>query len=968
MTKHALWPATALVISVSLCLSGVTNHIPAGSVMHAEQLAGTELINLDRDNAHYTQAADGWTDVQLYNAPVGTVDETGWHARDTSLVAGNAQGTYHPADQPIKEQLDTTTPASLASLTSEDGVTFSIGLSTVGGTAPAGGMGQVSGSSITLPGAAGATQMVTGTVTPDATQQVTSTTTQASSPAVSVHATISGVDIHLDLSDPSQAEPIVFTANPDARLKAVQDGDGSIRFYRTIARAGDDGVSTYSLYQTEYRVLPPVVTDSSSDPAAVVRSGTATLSLDTTNASQPSIGVAIEPAWLDDPSRVYPVHIDLPVATSYAMSHSEQFGTVSSCAPDQPAPRTDVVVGTEGSCTYNGQLHFDTSSLVYGSPTIASATLWLYSPTQAGETGVQVFQNAPPTLQSWQTPTWNTATQVLTGTTGLVEGAGNGNWHSWDVTSLVQEWVQNPSSSGGLTLESAGPLVQLSSPVAANSTDPSLAPYLDIHYTSAVTAASMNAASAQVSPNTTCTNRGYCDGSNFIWGVSGGFAVDSTVDSSSPCQPSERICSQGAAVRIPLVQAVANGQQSFTGQPGPGAVYIRLGVQLECLSSPQTPVPWGWWNTSVANTLTLWGTIQSAPTASIGTILKLVVNAANDGIIPVVDLLPNQAVDKGHNPVCTSDPTTDKSWYNQAASLADAISSVYPSNRMIYYEIGNEMNVANSQAYMPDYPTVYAAAAAAIYHIYSLKVASPKVRVLTGGVLDPTSDTNASDCYSSPDPISKAPAAPYNYYTTIEAAITKAENGGFRIPASYLGLAVHPYGYTTNDSRFWANYRDADYRQTYLDTGQQYQNIYDGPCRDLSNMINLWLGATSTPGTSVFANLPLIFTEDNWQSAFDNGVSVALANQRQSTGAYLVDLETWMHDLGWTITDISPIRVLWFSAIDPPGKGCNPQDSKPTDPNPGVCWGIFGFDSERLQRGCNRETISSSFLKIILVP
>ncbi len=102
------------------------------------------------------------------------------------------------------------------------------------------------------------------------------------------------------------------------------------------------------------------------------------------------VSISIDPAWLADPRRAFPVSVVLPVATTYAAIQTGQFGTLASCDPRLPALQTGIVVGAEDGCTDHGHVYFDASWLPSDRP-ILSATLRMYTPEHTGPTGVRVF-------------------------------------------------------------------------------------------------------------------------------------------------------------------------------------------------------------------------------------------------------------------------------------------------------------------------------------------------------------------------------------------------------------------------------------------------------------------------------------------------------------------------------------------------------------------------------------------------
>jgi len=176
-------------------------------------------------------------------------------------------------------------------------------------------------------------------------------------------------------------------------------------------------------------------------------------------------------------------------------------------------------------------------------------------------------------------------------------------------------------------------------------------------------------------------------------------------------------------------------------------------------------------------------------------------------------------------------------------------------------------------------------------------------RILTGGMFDPAAltktgkgtgctvglDNNASTAVLATRAITGAEQPTSNQKAQLFNIPT-----GPTVPASHLGLAVHPYGYTTRERGRWRN---------YIRDGGSLQN----PCHDLGMMIKRW---SSIPG-----HLPIVFTEENYVPGGQDGPSGT-----NPEGGYLVDLFTWLygHDAQYRVRtpSASELRVLWFRGVD----------------------------------------------------
>lgn len=420
----------------------------------------------------------------------------------------------------------------------------------------------------------------------------------------------------------------------DPRTSLAQDASGAIRITRPITDYGGSGTTHPAVtIQPEYVIEPPLAVDSSTDVAAAVPTGPASTSLVPTSSGRQNLAVTVDSTWLHDAHRVFPVRLDVPIVTAYSVVNTGWFGSVNSCATAVPAPQTDMVVGSEGGCTYHGLASFDTTSLLYDTP-IVSAVLRLYTPDQAGPTSVQVLPNAAPSTTSvWHPdpadqPSWTTAPTTLPGANGIVQSGSTGQWQSWDVTALVRQWVRNPKSNGGVTLMSSGSPVRFASALGLGDHSPARAPYLDITY----------GPRPAVSP-------AYSDGAGSIIGVSGSFSTCASVQ----CAPAGPI------------SVYTTGPFVLSGN------YIRVGVILSCN-----------------------GGMPTAQSSNGDTITNILYNATysayREGVIPIVDFLPNDT--------CLPQASSAPSVWNQQVTTFIA-NMVYPKTSWIYFEIGNEPSTTN---------------------------------------------------------------------------------------------------------------------------------------------------------------------------------------------------------------------------------------------------------------------------------
>jgi len=756
---------------------------------------------------------------------------------------------------------------------------------------------------------------------------------------LSLRATASGVDARVVLHGPSETGPFTLTIAPDpsTNTQLAQDADGTIEAIQPITTYGDDGVNPVVVTQTEYIVQPPSTTDSNADPAALVSSGPVTPTLAPTAGITQYVTLAVDPAWLNNPHRAFPVTLDLPILTADGAVNTGVFGTANSCAPNAKISQA-VVVGTENGCTYNGQVSFNLSSLPAGA-SIASATLNMYTPNQTGSTGVQVLQNAPPPSDN---PTvalasWNTAPGVVTSTAPLAQSGSAGRWQSWDVTSLAQQWAQNGSTNGGLTLTGNGAPVRFASPGGLANDSLALAPYLTVTYGSASGGGVSTFASAShVATNATTAaspTQPFHDGQPFIYGESGSY--DATGPGQCPSSPppgsppgttlasNTNITCYGNEIKVGAV----HNTNTFGGQ------YIRFGVDLACPNegggvNPSAPTA-AWWD--------------HADEFGIGTTRQIITAAYANGLVPIVNLGAK---------LCSSAPYNSQPspalWAQETTDFASYLSSFVGPSRPIYFEIGNEEDLDNPLIHYKlryqgvvggkpfYYPEVFGRAAQGLDTLRTMYHFS-NFTVMVGGLFLPTAAQNSAlnpkagcgSVNSNLDSHSDGSATD-NRILIARDAVNDAQADG--VNYNELGFAVHPYGYDTKPGEgFWRNYynrfpgtglkkvKRPDGSVVYVQVSP-YRG-WGGICQDLGYMLATWTGSQYNPH-----HIPVFITETNWSTGPD---PVTCGNPMGCEGSYLVDLFTYLFDkysrlnsLGkYSITaSTAPVHLLWYRGVDAPGQ------------------------------------------------
>jgi len=563
-----------------------------------------------------------------------------------------------------------------------------------------------------------------------------------------------------------------------------------------------------------------------------------------------------------------------------------------------------------------GQAYFDLTSLPLDTP-IMTATLRLYTPAQTTATGVQVYPNAPsvafdPTMP----PSWASA-PAISGTTGIVQNGSDGHWQSWDVTSLVQQWVGDNTTNAGLTLVGNGTPLRFASTLGAGTDAATLAPYLDITY----------------DPRPAARGQNYYDGARTIYGISGSFGED--FDKCFLNRP----CDNGLTP-YPVVKNQLGG------------AFVRFGAILNCqYDNPQQGHNVQWWeNTS--------GFVLDEPThANLGDdvdIVTLVRRAYQAGLIPIVNfLLPNGDVgcrnlyspDYGYHTNKLDPVTYQQHWANQMQDFVQTLTNVVGPYLTLhtYFEVGNEQNNNDPAYYGPDrpgdafpnglYPPLFAAAAKGLQDALGGigrqldNAGRSQYTILTSGVTNPAVNDSVKDPSSNANPPARNSATPYptsNNHRIMTAAVAAAVTQG--VQPSRLGFAVHPYHYTTygrnysSTSGFWRNFYN-EYGFPLLHFGNQIAHNGYVASNDLSDMINLWTHYS----ISHKFKAPVVFTEDNWSNEISQPIDIGnnqyCSNITGCEGTYLADLFTWLSDNGYAVsgadaTNSIPIRVGWYRGAD----------------------------------------------------
>ena len=156
--------------------------------------------------------------------------------------------------------------------------------------------------------------------------------------------------------------------------------------------------------------------------------------------------VSLDPAWLTDPARVFPVLID-PTVETQSVSQD------TFISPDYPtssySSRSYVRMGTDNS-------YGDVESLVKFNlpnlteyPQIQQASISLYKNYPGKEPGTNTI-SAYRVTSSWtNSVTWNTRPSLAASPDSQTSGDGPGGWYSFDITESVEKWYAGTATNYG---------------------------------------------------------------------------------------------------------------------------------------------------------------------------------------------------------------------------------------------------------------------------------------------------------------------------------------------------------------------------------------------------------------------------------------------------------------------------------------------------------------------------------------
>jgi len=228
-------PTNALV---GLVVCSQNNTTTSQATFDNVSLTGSaDLTQLDTDTAHYTQTvgvSSTATNLQLFNGPVGSLAGGAWTPRDTTLSPVTGTGMLAPAQVPFGLQIAQASGGpTLASLTTEDGITVGLGLAP-GAASPTPVTGRVNLNAVTYP-----SLTFPVVAPPTATATITATPPPTSTPGNSA----GGVNVYVGYADslrPNPNLPVPWQGSPNTAFVGSADGSnaydsGAIRLDNTTA-------------------------------------------------------------------------------------------------------------------------------------------------------------------------------------------------------------------------------------------------------------------------------------------------------------------------------------------------------------------------------------------------------------------------------------------------------------------------------------------------------------------------------------------------------------------------------------------------------------------------------------------------------------------------------------------------------------------------------------------------------------
>jgi RHS repeat-associated protein len=246
------------------------------------------------------------------------------------------------------------------------------------------------------------------------------------------------------LADPT----FTFSLRLDG-VVARQLGDGSIGFYP----ADGDGPQLFSMPK-------PFMTDATQEPSSPYGKAFSTQVTQTVaqRGAKVQIRVHADPGWLSSPDRRWPVVIDPTIKIAPTPSQSQDVMLLSTSPSTNFEGNGRLSVGTTSTGVARSLVKFDLSTIP-ANTALDSAQLQLhYDQTFTTNSNAVTIETHRMTL-GWDesTATWTSSSGgvgELGGTAVKPANLGSA-WHSFDVKSITQAWVNGTQANNGFLLKAA---------------------------------------------------------------------------------------------------------------------------------------------------------------------------------------------------------------------------------------------------------------------------------------------------------------------------------------------------------------------------------------------------------------------------------------------------------------------------------------------------------------------------------
>jgi RHS repeat-associated protein len=299
-----------------------------------------------------------------------------------------------------------------------------------------------------------------------------------------------GVDLEYDLTNEGVKETLVLQSAsaptryrfyldpPSERVSAREDTDGGFSF--TVAPAASPLL----------RLLPPRATDSASgEQVTAEESSNASMSV-RREGNRFAIDVAVDPRWLKDPARVFPVLLDPTITVQPGVEDASFAATCSNCTP---FVSDRLYIGADDTDVWRAALQFDLAG-VPADAAVTEAKLGLFADGYCmTASGAFCGGTTHPIDTHKMTSAWSTSstsgqlTFEQSPLSSFVYDPSLGDqWMNWPITDTVKGWLAGTTPNYGLLvkrntepLSSSGP-----TPPGRRYSEPSVMPKIDITYTS----------------------------------------------------------------------------------------------------------------------------------------------------------------------------------------------------------------------------------------------------------------------------------------------------------------------------------------------------------------------------------------------------------------------------------------------------------------------------------------------------